>query len=39
LAARLAANTRPVAREHFAMDRNIDRYLEVYERAIAAGPR
>jgi D-inositol-3-phosphate glycosyltransferase len=39
LASSLAANTRPVAREHFAMDRNIDRYLEVYERAIAAGPR
>lgn len=39
LAARLAAATRPVARELFAMDRNIDRYLEVYERALAAGPR
>jgi D-inositol-3-phosphate glycosyltransferase len=39
LASRLAANTRPVAREYFAMDRNIDRYLDVYQRAIAAGPR
>jgi glycosyltransferase involved in cell wall biosynthesis len=39
LAARLAAATGPVAREYFAMDRNIDRYLAVYERAIAAGPR
>ena len=36
LAARLAATTRPVAREYFAMDRNIDRYLDVYRRAIAA---
>jgi glycosyltransferase involved in cell wall biosynthesis len=39
LAARLAAATGPVAREYFAMDRNIDRYIHVYERAIAAGPR
>jgi glycosyltransferase involved in cell wall biosynthesis len=39
LAARLAAATGPVAREFFAMDRNIDRYLDVYRRAIAAGPR
>ena len=39
LAARLAAATGPVAREHFAMDRNIDRYLEVYKRAIEDGPR
>jgi D-inositol-3-phosphate glycosyltransferase len=39
LAASLAANTRPVAREYFAMDRNIDRYLDVYHRAITAGPR
>jgi D-inositol-3-phosphate glycosyltransferase len=39
LAARLAAATSAVAREFFAMDRNIDRYLEVYRRAIAAGPR
>lgn len=39
LAARLAAATGPVAREHFAMDRNLDRYLTVYERALADGPR
>jgi glycosyltransferase involved in cell wall biosynthesis len=39
LAARLAAATRPVAQEYFAMDRNVDRYLEVYRQAIAKGPR
>jgi glycosyltransferase involved in cell wall biosynthesis len=39
LAARLAAATGPVAREHFAMDRNIDRYLDVYRRAVDLGPR
>jgi glycosyltransferase involved in cell wall biosynthesis len=39
LADRLAAATLPVAKEHFAMDRNIDRYLDVYHRAISAGPR
>jgi len=39
LAASLAAACGPVAREHFAMDRNIDRYLDVYQRAIALGPR
>ena len=39
LAARLAAATGPVAQEYFAMDRNIDRYLEVYKSAIDAGPR
>jgi glycosyltransferase involved in cell wall biosynthesis len=39
LASRLASATRPVARELFGMDRNIDRYLDVYERALAAGPR
>ena len=39
LAASLAAATGPVAREYFAMGRNIDRYLEVYDRAIAMGPR
>jgi glycosyltransferase involved in cell wall biosynthesis len=39
LATGLAAATGPVAREYFAMDRNIDRYIAVYERAIAAGPR
>ena len=33
LAASLAAATGPVAREYFAMDRNIDRYLDVYHRA------
>ncbi len=39
LAARLAAATRAVAEEYFAMGRNVDRYLDVYRRAIAAGPR
>jgi glycosyltransferase involved in cell wall biosynthesis len=39
LASKLAAATRPVAEEYFAMDRNIDRYVEVYRRATAAGPR
>ncbi len=39
LAADLAEATAPVAREYFAMDRNIDRYLDVYERAIKAAPR
>jgi glycosyltransferase involved in cell wall biosynthesis len=39
LAASLAAATAPVAREYFAMDRNIDRYLDVYRRAIGAAPR
>lgn len=39
LAARLAAATGPVAREYFAMDRNLDRYLDVYRQALAAGPR
>ncbi|APW63569.1 glycosyltransferase family 4 protein [Paludisphaera borealis] len=39
LAASLAAATGPVAREHFAMDRNVDRYLEVYRRAMELGPR
>ena len=39
LAARLVAATRPVAEELFGMSRNIDRYLEVYRRALAAGPR
>jgi glycosyltransferase involved in cell wall biosynthesis len=37
LAARLAAATGPVAEEWFSMDRNIDRYLQVYERALAVG--
>jgi glycosyltransferase involved in cell wall biosynthesis len=39
LASSLAAACAPVAREHFAMDRNIDRYLDVYQRAISSGPR
>ncbi len=39
LAARLAAAARPVALEHFGMARNVDRYLDVYERAVAQGPR
>jgi glycosyltransferase involved in cell wall biosynthesis len=37
LAASLSAATAPVAREYFAMDRNIDRYLDVYRRAIGGG--
>ncbi len=39
LAARLATATTAVAREFFAMDRNIERYLDVYYRALVAGPR
>jgi glycosyltransferase involved in cell wall biosynthesis len=39
LATSLAAASAPVAREHFAMDRNVNRYLDVYDRAIACGPR
>jgi glycosyltransferase involved in cell wall biosynthesis len=39
LASRLAAATRPVAEEFFGMERNIDRYLNVYRRALADGPR
>jgi glycosyltransferase involved in cell wall biosynthesis len=39
LAARLSAATLPVARELFGMERNIDRYLDVYQRALKAGPR
>jgi glycosyltransferase involved in cell wall biosynthesis len=39
LASRLAAATRPVAEEFFGMDRNIDRYLDVYRKALAEGPR
>jgi glycosyltransferase involved in cell wall biosynthesis len=39
LAASLSAATGPVAQEYFAMDRNIDRYLDVYHRAIGAAPR
>ncbi len=37
LAARLASATRPVAEEFFGMDRNVERYLEVYRRALAVG--
>jgi glycosyltransferase involved in cell wall biosynthesis len=39
LAKSLAAATRPVAVELFGMDRNIDRYLDVYRRALEDGPR
>jgi glycosyltransferase involved in cell wall biosynthesis len=39
LAARLSAATGAVVREHFAMSRNIDRYLDVYRKAISAEPR
>jgi glycosyltransferase involved in cell wall biosynthesis len=35
LAARLSAAARPVAEEFFGMDRNIDRYLDVYDRALS----
>jgi glycosyltransferase involved in cell wall biosynthesis len=35
LAPRLAGACRGVAEEYFAMDRNIDRYLDVYDRALA----
>jgi D-inositol-3-phosphate glycosyltransferase len=37
LAERLASATRAVAVEHFSMDRNIDRYLDVYQSAIRKG--
>ncbi len=39
LADRLAAATRPVAEELFGMNRNIDRYLDVYRKALVSGPR
>jgi glycosyltransferase involved in cell wall biosynthesis len=39
LASRLAAATVDVAREFFAMDRNIDRYLAVYDQALTMNPR
>ena len=39
LAASLSAACRGVAEEHFAMDRNIDRYLDVYDRALAVAVR
>ena len=35
LAARLSAASRPVALELFGMERNIDRYLEVYDRVLS----
>jgi glycosyltransferase involved in cell wall biosynthesis len=35
LAVRLAGACRGVAEEYFAMDRNIERYLDVYDRALA----
>jgi D-inositol-3-phosphate glycosyltransferase len=35
LAARLSSAARPVAQEYFGMDRNLDRYLDVYERVLA----
>ncbi|WP_435017044.1 glycosyltransferase family 4 protein [Tundrisphaera sp. TA3] len=39
LAQRLASATGPVARELFGMERNIDRYLEVYQSALRRGLR
>ncbi len=36
LAARLSAATRSVAEEYFGMDRNIDRYLAVYDRVLSS---
>ncbi len=39
LARNLASSCRSVAEEHFGMERNVDRYLEVYRRALADGPR
>ncbi len=39
LAASLSAASRPVAEEYFGMDRNVDRYLDVYKRVLAASPR
>lgn len=39
LAQSLAAATQPVAREWFGMDRNVDRYVDVYRSALAMGPR
>jgi glycosyltransferase involved in cell wall biosynthesis len=35
LAARLSAATGPVAEEYFGMKRNIDRYLDVYDRVLS----
>jgi glycosyltransferase involved in cell wall biosynthesis len=39
LATRLAAATRPAAEEYICMDRNVDRYLALYETALRLGPR
>ena len=39
LAASLASATKPVAEEFFGMNRNIDRYLSVYRKALEMGPR
>ena len=39
LARSLSSACRPVAEEYFGMERNVDRYLEVYRRALADGPR
>lgn len=38
-AAALAANTKAVAEEYFAMSRNIERYMSVYESAVRRGNR
>ena len=38
-AASLAANTKRVAEEHFAMSRNISRYMDVYKLAVSRGNR
>jgi glycosyltransferase involved in cell wall biosynthesis len=38
LASRLAAATHGVAREFFAMDRNVDRYLAVYDQVVKRSP-
>jgi glycosyltransferase involved in cell wall biosynthesis len=38
LAARLSAAARPVAEELFGMDRNVDRYLDVYGRVLSRRP-
>lgn len=39
LAEELASNTRAVAEEYFAMSRNVQRYMQVYESAIRRGNR
>lgn len=39
LAASLAAAARPVAEEYFGMARNVDRYLDVYDKAVSQGQR